>query len=404
MMSSLGSLNNYFEGIIVKKLAGVEASRSKSNQHELNGIRPIVELFGSPVDDEKRLIECQYAYFSKSLKLSEPSALTLYDARARGRLAGRNNRSEYRLYFSENEVTQSMKEGDLILIGKRRNSTALFLVIDKNCEELPVLLWLLGISSEQAERFTPADSKRLGNQEIPPSINELLRLLGLNVPSYDNFLPEMCDRFRNAFPRTEEFSKFAREKSCYRNANEDTADKVLMSWLYTEESLFMSFERYLLAQRIEKGLDPDSFIKEAKSFMNRRYMRAGLSLENQIQQIFIDRGINFSRTPKTEGQSRPDFIFPGIHEYRTVDYPANRLHMLGVKTSCKDRWRQILTEADRIELKHLLTLQPGISQHQTDEMRDHRVQLVLPRSLHDSYTAEQQSWLMDVEGFLKIVK
>jgi hypothetical protein len=30
--------------------------------------------------------------------------------------------------------------------------------------------------------------------------------------------------------------------------------------------------------------------------------------------------------------------------------------MLGVKTTCSDRWRQVLAEADRIQLKHLLTL------------------------------------------------
>ena len=42
--------------------------------------------------------------------------------------------------------------------------------------------------------------------------------------------------------------------------------------------------------------------------------------------------------------------------------------MLAVKSTCKDRWRQILAEADRLPVKHLLTLEPGISVAQTDEM------------------------------------
>ncbi|MFC0246678.1 type II restriction endonuclease [Falsochrobactrum ovis] len=40
----------------------------------------------------------------------------------------------------------------------------------------------------------------------------------------------------------------------------------------------------------------------------------------------------------------------------------------------------------------------------TDEMKAERVQLVLPRSLHPTYTAAQQVWLMDVESFTRLVK
>ena len=67
--------------------------------------------------------------------------------------------------------------------------------------------------------------------------------------------------------------------------------------------------------------------------------------------------------------------------------------MLGVKSTCKDRWRQVLAEADRIEYKHLLTLETSISKHQTDEMQAKNLQLVLPRGLHETYTPEQQTWL-----------
>lgn len=61
-------------------------------------------------------------------------------------------------------------------------------------------------------------------------------------------------------------------------------------------------------------------------------------------------------------------------------------------------------EAARIPDKHLLTLEPSISENQTDEMKAERVQLVLPRSLHPTYTAAQQAWLMDVESFTTLVK
>ena len=80
------------------------------------------------------------------------------------------------------------------------------------------------------------------------------------------------------------------------------------------------------------------------------------------------------------------------------------LTMLGAKRTCKDRWRQVLSEANRIANKHLLTMQPSISQHQTDEMKDANLQLVVPRSLFNSYQPAQQSWLMDVKGFIELVK
>ena len=78
--------------------------------------------------------------------------------------------------------------------------------------------------------------------------------------------------------------------------------------------------------------------------------------------------------------------------------------MLGVKSTCKDRWRQVLAEAERIENKHLLTLETAISTQQTDEMRAKKLQLVLPRPLHQTFSPAQQSWLMDVQGFIELVR
>ena len=53
----------------------------------------------------------------------------------------------------------------------------------------------------------------------------------------------------------------------------------------------------------------------------------------------------------------------------------------------KDRWRQVLTEADRIPQKHLCTLEAGISTKQTDETRRQSLTLVVPAGLHPSLAA-----------------
>ena len=114
--------------------------------------------------------------------------------------------------------------------------------------------------------------------------------------------------------------------------------------------------------------------------------------------------IHYSRTAVTENNSKPDFLFPGQAEYFDPTFPDDRLVMLGAKSTCKDRWRQVLAEAARIPDKHLVTLQPAISQNQTDEMRSSRLQLVVPSGIHGTYNTAQQEWLMDLEGFVRLVK
>src|SRR4029078_12961681 len=96
----------------------------------------------------------------------------------------------------------------------------------------------------------------------------------------------------------------------------------------------------------------------------------------------------------------PDFLFPTIAAYRDKNFSSERLTMLAVKYSCKERWRQILAEAQRIEIKYFLTLEPGISPAQTDEMKAHKVQLVVPESIQSTYTADQRGSLMTFAQFI----
>jgi hypothetical protein len=76
--------------------------------------------------------------------------------------------------------------------------------------------------------------------------------------------------------------------------------------------------------------------------------------------------------------------------------------MLGAKTTCKDRWRQVLAEADRINPKHLLTLEAGISPVQTDEMQRSGLALVVPTPIHDSYQQSQLKAISSFADFLEL--
>ena len=78
--------------------------------------------------------------------------------------------------------------------------------------------------------------------------------------------------------------------------------------------------------------------------------------------------------------------------------------MLTAKTTCKDRWRQVLNEANRIPQKHLLTLQEGVSEGQFREMHEAGVQLVVPLGLHDSYPESVRPHLITLESFIGDVR
>jgi hypothetical protein len=106
----------------------------------------------------------------------------------------------------------------------------------------------------------------------------------------------------------------------------------------------------------------------------------------------------------TENRAKPDFIFPGISHYHDPDFPATCLTMLGVKSTCKDRWRQVLSEAKRVDNKHLFTLEPGISENQTTEMTENKLTLVLPKNLHDSYKPAQKAGLMELSDFIGLAR
>jgi hypothetical protein len=175
--------------------------------------------------------------------------------------------------------------------------------------------------------------------------------------------------------------------------------------IYSLGILHYSLSRYSVALFLcRTGGNVDVSCHSFYPCKNRRKSRVGLALENHLELLFIECGIQYKRTAVTENKAKPDFIFPSAKAYHDPAFNPLRLTMLGVKSTCKDRWRQVLAEADRIEHKHLLTLETSISRHQTDEMRAKNLQLILPRGLHGTYTPEQQAWLMDIASFTELVR
>lgn len=187
------------------------------------------------------------------------------------------------------------------------------------------------------------------------------------------------------------------------------ADKRLLKRRDCEFELFRSVEQLVELPHIAKGFSSvDEFISRAQTILQRRKARSGRSLELHASVIFTEEKlveyIDFEHQAHSEGAKRPDFLFPGTAAYRNSEFPEDNLRMLAVKTTCKDRWRQILNEADRIKTKHLLTLQEGVSINQFQEMKRAGVRLVVPKGLVDKYPKEVRPELMTLAQFISEVR
>ncbi|EFB0088434.1 restriction endonuclease [Salmonella enterica] len=404
-----GYLSQYFEGVALKRLSAVEADVIRSNQHEFNGVEGLRDILGEP--DGKVRFSAKFLYLTDQddEPVVEDGFLTWYDARQRARLDRHVMRWEYRLYFPTNLVSQCASAGDLLVIARLANDSLLAIVAENGTTIERQIMWLFGFSELAHPGFSIKSELETEQDRIGFAARVILEQIGVEAEEdAPNYLDQMLDKFNGSFPKTIEFSAYARSTVRDLSSNDDP-DVALFVWMEREEILFRTLEKYLLGEKLrsltQAGVeDTEPFIKLVQSALQRRKSRAGSALENHLEQVFTDHGVTYTRTGVTENNLKPDFIFPGISHYHDSEFPHARLTMLASKSTCKDRWRQILNEAARIPNKHLLTLEPSISENQTNEMKSEQVQLVIPQGLHSSYTLAQQTWLMNIAGFIDLTR
>ena len=245
----------------------------------------------------------------------------------------------------------------------------------------------------------------------PDETNQLIDVSG-DVKSdvkIAQLLQDFVAKF-DSFPKTQEMAQGAR--ICYNKAygitNEalkNMPDDIILKWIDTEYWLFKLMEEKVYADIISEPFgNVDVFVQMANEVLNRRKSRAGKSLEHHLADIFTHNELVFEEQAVTEDNKKPDFLFPNAECYHNILFPTDGIVVLGAKTTCKDRWRQVLTEADRVDVKYLFTLQQGISKNQMKEMHDSRLKLVVPRKYISSFPVEYQSEVSDLSCFIRMVK
>ena len=296
-----GFLSEYFEGVVAKRLSGVESNPSQSNQHEFNGVRALKNLLG-----EERLTDCitRFVWLGEENEgLSEDSLVTWYDSRE-----NHPRRSEYRLYFRSNPVMELASEGDLLLVARRPAGEIMIIVVAAGSTVENQLLWLFGVPIQIGAGFEYSEFDDGKDIEVDFAVRYILDELGIDIeePEADK-LDALLEIFGGVFPKTAVFSAFAR-KTLPGITPQDDPDAALLAWINHEEKLFRRLERHIVADRLrhgftdDEGADVEGFIKFSLSVQNRRKSRMGYAFENHLEEVLRACDIRYDCEVVTENK------------------------------------------------------------------------------------------------------
>ncbi len=400
-----GQLADRFEGVGVKRLSAVDAEPGTSNQHEVGTTVAMRKFLG---ENHQERFTASYIWLGEGRDgITADGRATHYDARI-----NRPRNPEWRLYYPSNPVTEAMRAGDTLFLAKDTTGRLLFVVAPEGSTSERQLFWLFGLEprggSFVSREFTSAEPK------LDFAARYILDELGVEFEEPEvETLDSVVDGFGAIFPTTAEFSKLARRTLPEVRA-EDDPDAALVAWIGHEEALFRRLEHRVIAERLRQGfvtgagsgmeVDVDGFMSFSLGVHNRRKSRMGHSLENHITAVLDAHGIAYERKATTEHNHRPDFLFPSLEAYMAASCGDPALTILGAKSTCKDRWRQVLAEAAKIPRKHLLTLEPGITAAQTAQMEASELQLVVPTVIQETYSEAQRCWLWSLRDFIDDIR
>ncbi len=384
----------------MKRLVEVEVAPEVSHQHELNGVAAIQRLLGTP-GDVLKFSDVEWVLLRDDTEhVRERHSLSWYDSRR----MNPNRSAEWRLYYGDG-ATAAEADDLFALIRQEPEGPLAVVVAPAGSTWEQQLAAIFGDSLDSGGRFTTV---RLG--DVPDiyaaAAAELFDLLGWGEEpepiTEAPFAEEAIRRFGLTFPSSLTFSQFIQKRVTVDVGDPDAA---LLTWWNAEEAHFREHERRIVDQRLMTLFeDVDEFLTYSKSVHNRRRVRAGLAFENHLRTIFEGNGLRHSSKVRTEGKSEPDFLFPGIEEYRDLSFDEANLTMLAAKTTCKDRWRQVLQEAARIKRKHLCTLEPAISTAQLKEMADDKISLVAPSEILPTYEVPPGYEVISLADFIRLVQ
>lgn len=306
---------------------------------------------------------------------------------------GVGTRDEYRLtrFGRGFPFLQDENIGDLLVLVKKSSDYYEAYILHTD-EEIDAFLAALNISSNDINGIIPKQFEQTGENKLMLCFLSFIKSLQVDFPT----TIELAENARNCY------------NTVYRVTNkiiQANPDKEILGWLDAEFQLFKAFENDRYSERIKKPFSSvEELVESANTILNRRKSRAGKSLEHHLAEMFSVFSLAYTSQAITEDNKKPDFLFPHVEAYHNSNFDDTKLVMLASKTTCKDRWRQVLNEADRIKTKHLFTLQQGISKNQLEEMYKYNVRLVVPKPYLNSFPSEYRDKILTLDSFVKYVQ
>lgn len=306
---------------------------------------------------------------------------------------GTKTRNEYRLtrFGRGFPFLHDENIGDLLVICKKSEDHYEAFVLQSD-EDIDDFFAQLNISSSDTNGIIPKQFEKDGETELHQCFLNFLKSLKIDFPT----TIALATNARNCY------------NSAYSISELDVRsnpDLRILNWLDAEFQLFKTIENNRYSDRIKTPFKTvEELVDIANTILNRRKSRAGKSLEHHLGEIFKIFKLAFESQSITEDNKKPDFLFPGIDAYLNQKFDSNKIVVLASKTTCKDRWRQILNEADRVKTKHLFTLQQGVSKNQLVEMYKYGVCLVVPKPYLKSFPEDFRHKILTLDGFVKEVQ
>jgi hypothetical protein len=281
--------------------------------------------------------------------------------------------------------------GDLFILCKKDKSYFDAYILSAD-EEIDEFFAALNISSTDTNGIIPKQFQQTAEDKLLQCFKAFLKGLKVDFPPTIDLAVNSRDCYNSAYKITPQLIK-------------TNPDREILNWLDSEFQLFKVLENDRYNNRIKTPFKSvEELVETANTILNRRKSRAGKSLEHHLSEIFNVFKLSYATQAVTEDNKKPDFLFPNIEAYHNEKFNAKNLVMLASKTTCKDRWRQILNEADRIKTKHLFTLQQGISKNQLEEMYKYNVCLVTPKEYLKSFPVEFRKRILTLDTFVSHIR
>jgi hypothetical protein len=404
-----GAFSELFVGIAWKRLTATEVDPKVSNGHEFQGVATFRKLFDT---DERRRFDSTYMLLGNDdePKLTIRSFAQWYDSREKQPHRG----PEWRLYYpaEAGQIQSRMRPGDLMVLALTRTGELVVLLARAASTREAQLQVLFGLGDPKEAM----QSRRFGSDAAISFISTaILEDLGLASPMPEQsgdgaivmaLAEEFSRLYPSALPRGKDVSLRIQSSIIDVDPVADP-DGTLVRWIEGEEALFRRWEDGLIARRLERGFtsgathDVQGFRDFSMSIRQSRVSRAGGALQLHTDRILRANSIRFEAQATTENGERPDFLFPSAAKYHDPTYPTSSLRMLAVKFTARDRWRQVLNEAERVASKHLLTLEAAISLPQLRAMRSSQLQPVVPKPYLHLYPSQSATLLTTLAAFIR---